>query len=510
VSPHAFISYSHSNDSAYVDALAAFLASQGITGWYDKGMVSGDRWDEVIRDQIDGCAAFIVVMTPDSEASTWVMREITEAEKQQKPILPLLLAGRNFFRLGHLQFEDVSQGQLPSKAFVERVRARLEGRPDPYPDAAAAVRAPLQRKKSRRAVLVTGIASLAALGGGGALVKYLVDQPITPTPEGEGNPAVIPGPPTTTTTTTVVDTPPTSTTTTPPTTKPVIHSYAFRVAHTEHSDPVLSVSFSPDGIFLASGGLDSLRVWRRDVSMFGVQAGGVWSVAYSKDGRLLATGSNDSQARIWFGDRQGVYKTITTTEAVVAVALSPDGAFLATGSLPGVIKVWRVETGALEHTIVGSGGLRQLTYSPDGTQIAEATYGSTTTIYRASDGTLVRKLSHGGGDYSVAFSNDGQRLVTGGADGILRLWRADTGDLLVTSKPEHGTNVLAVAFSPDDALIGTGGKDQTVRLFKGDDTQQLQVFTGHTAQVQSVAFSGDGLNFASGSDDKTVRVFGRQ
>jgi hypothetical protein len=52
-----FISYSRS-DRTYVDLLAAHLVQHAIPVWYDYELAAGDRWDKIIRDRIDTCAAF--------------------------------------------------------------------------------------------------------------------------------------------------------------------------------------------------------------------------------------------------------------------------------------------------------------------------------------------------------------------------------------------------------------------------------------------------------------------
>ncbi|MBV1855826.1 WD40 repeat domain-containing protein [Catellatospora tritici] len=40
-----------------------------------------------------------------------------------KPILPLLLDGTVFFRLGDVQYEDVTGGRMPSAAYIQRLSA---------------------------------------------------------------------------------------------------------------------------------------------------------------------------------------------------------------------------------------------------------------------------------------------------------------------------------------------------------------------------------------------------
>jgi TIR domain len=117
-----FISYVR-QDRPYVEKLGELLSSADIPVWYDHELSVGDRWLEAIRTEIDRCAAFVVVMTPQSEESDWVNREITRAEEKRKPIFPLLLRGDRFFRLSNLQAEDVSGGRLPARSFIARLAA---------------------------------------------------------------------------------------------------------------------------------------------------------------------------------------------------------------------------------------------------------------------------------------------------------------------------------------------------------------------------------------------------
>jgi TIR domain len=121
VAEHIFISYSR-HDTAYVQQLVASLRRQELTVWFDEHIVTGERWDRAIRDRIDTCAAFVLVMTPDAEESDWVAEEIERARSGGRPILPLLLAGRVFFGFGRLQHEDVRGHVLPSLAFIARLQ----------------------------------------------------------------------------------------------------------------------------------------------------------------------------------------------------------------------------------------------------------------------------------------------------------------------------------------------------------------------------------------------------
>jgi TIR domain len=82
----------------------------------------GALWEKVVCHQIDTCVALVVIMSPHAAESTWVANEIARAELRRRPILPLLLAGDVLFRLGHLQYVDVTNETMPGPRFTSQLR----------------------------------------------------------------------------------------------------------------------------------------------------------------------------------------------------------------------------------------------------------------------------------------------------------------------------------------------------------------------------------------------------
>jgi hypothetical protein len=91
VSGHIFISYSHEDAASYVAQLATYLTAKAIPVWFDKEIITGQRWAAVVREKIDTSVAVVVVMTPKGDRSEWVSREIDQAQLKRRPVLPLLL-----------------------------------------------------------------------------------------------------------------------------------------------------------------------------------------------------------------------------------------------------------------------------------------------------------------------------------------------------------------------------------------------------------------------------------
>ena len=135
---YVYISYAHSDNDAFVDMLVQHLTDAGIPVWYDRKLSVGDSWTTAVSEKIAGCSAFLVVMTPEAEASAWVMREISLADRLAKPILPLLRRGKRFFGLADIQYIDVRSGQMPEDRLTETLWKLIQEPTAPPPDVAVA------------------------------------------------------------------------------------------------------------------------------------------------------------------------------------------------------------------------------------------------------------------------------------------------------------------------------------------------------------------------------------
>jgi len=118
-----FISYSR-RDLAFVEQLAADLQAAGLEVWYDlSNLQGGSRWSRAIEKAIRDSQYVLVVLSPDSVASTWVEEEFLYASELGKKIVPLFYKKCALpFGYRTLHFIDVQEDRYKQK-FNEILRA---------------------------------------------------------------------------------------------------------------------------------------------------------------------------------------------------------------------------------------------------------------------------------------------------------------------------------------------------------------------------------------------------
>ncbi len=162
------------------------------------------------------------------------------------------------------------------------------------------------------------------------------------------------------------------------------------IGNTPCPSGIVSLAWSPDGRWLAAGGVDGLvhliqlAEGRSAVTLAG-HTSTVRAVAWSPDGLTIATAANDRTVRLWERDTGRLVQNIGSAdrrEGAWAIAWSPDSSLIATASENDtVVRLWRTRDGSLARTLRGhSLDVKSVAWSPDGTMLARlvltARYGS--------------------------------------------------------------------------------------------------------------------------------------
>jgi WD40 repeat protein/predicted Ser/Thr protein kinase len=363
--------------------------------------------------------------------------------------------------------------------------------------------------------------------------------------------------------------------------------------------PVWSLNFSPDGRELLSAG------WSSDVSLWPLDSDSeprtfscgslhAWSAVFSSDGATIATTSSDQTVRLW--DRASLtLKSILHghDNEVWCAAFSPDGKFLASGGKDRNVMLWSLAGSTRAPRVMPHDRDISLQFSPDGKWLATldphvgnavlwdmdrfteagsftgrgvigfSPDGKSAALFDSSnlkmqfwlpDGkTLQKEVTLAGtplenGPACFATSPDGGFLFAIEANGMIRVWNAETGKLLQTFNGplppirnailSPGGKYLAVSverdhfarlyncsngserdftghldfvsglsFSPDGGTLATGSMDGTIRLWNVTNGDTLASLSGHMEEVTDVAFSPDGRTLASLGHDEAIKLW---
>jgi len=311
-----------------------------------------------------------------------------------------------------------------------------------------------------------------------------------------------------------------------------------------HSARVRAVTFSPDGLYIASASEDhTIRIWRngdkaealpspvadisnRDISSQTISdtreltghTNPVNSVAVSPDGASMVSSSDDHSIRIW--DIQTGKERLPPLQGhkgwVWSVAISPNGRLIASGSDDKTVRLWDTQTGVAvgqpmqDHTQA----VYSVAFSPDGLWLAS---GSGDTTVRIWDVATRRSLNWSplecrNGVYSVSFSPNGQLVAAGDMLGEIILWHSETGQPVREPLDTSMTLTVSIGFSPDGRYIVAGGAsvmscDALAQTWDISSDEKVLNLSGHADGVLSVAYSSNGRFIATGSRDKTVRLW---
>lgn len=284
----------------------------------------------------------------------------------------------------------------------------------------------------------------------------------------------------------------------------------------EQGEKVLAAAFSPDGQWLATGGITNVRIWKMVGGQTVLQMSGetesyIRQVQFDPSSRVLLTVSKDGAVRLWDA-RSGQAQAPLLAEAkrVDHAEFSPDGTLVATGSSDETARVWRADTGApvcppLSHR----DKVEFVTFSPDQRRLLTASSDNHARLWDfRADPPTARTMQHARGIVVARISASGRWIVTASLDRTARLWDAETG-LALGPPLAHQDFVGDARFSPDERRLVTACRDGTIRLWDVGTGRALSeaLPCGGTADLTQSRFSMDGRRVVAATVRSGVAIW---
>ena len=228
------------------------------------------------------------------------------------------------------------------------------------------------------------------------------------------------------------------------------------------------------------------------------------SVAWSPNSKYIASGDTGGIIHTWEAEtRKATLTYHGHTRFVRSIAWSPDGLYIASGGDYGdsTVQVWQAITGKNIFTHHRQYRIFAVTWEPGEQHIASSSFDGSVQIWEPFTGNVTLTYhGHTGPVYTSAWSPDGASIASGGQDATIQVWEAATGKTICIYKGHTGA-VKALAWSPDSKCIVSGGDDATVRIWEATTGEHITSYTDYKKWIRALAWSPDGKYIAFACDE---------
>ncbi|MEM7102251.1 MAG: WD40 repeat domain-containing protein [Bacteroidota bacterium] len=289
-----------------------------------------------------------------------------------------------------------------------------------------------------------------------------------------------------------------------------------RVLHSPTGGGITSAKISPDGSKLLTSNLDGhLALWDAQTGeimhVINADQGSVNEVAWSPNGLFFASGGSNS-AKVWDARSLELKQEFRTAGNVFSIDFSPNGEIIATASDNYFAEIHEFDSG--ERIKLFPGLHTYVDFSKDGNQLLTASWLREINVWDANSFELISKTSNASlkkpsslkKQFSAIWSTDESIVLTTSIDGKIRLH--DPINFEQTQAFPGPTVYNTAAFSPDGTKLAIVDESKrAVRIIDLLTKKELFRFHGHLDNIMEVNFSPASDKIISASLDGTARIW---
>ncbi len=196
--------------------------------------------------------------------------------------------------------------------------------------------------------------------------------------------------------------------------------------------------------------------------------------------------------------------------SIESAEFSKDGRYIVSGSkFDNTVIMWRTSDGFEMWRQTLPQEIERVAWSPDGKYVASCSEDFLVRVFKAEDGELVMELRHEQGIDALDWSHNGRWLASGeeyhdDEDGVRRgyLTLFNMPEGTVHKRYDFGTTMNEVDFTLDDKYILAAGHGAQVKVFKLPELELVKEFVGDPKHHFITArFSPDQKLIAAGDKD---------
>lgn len=205
-----------------------------------------------------------------------------------------------------------------------------------------------------------------------------------------------------------------------------------------HKAEVVSLAFSDDGGYVASGDMQGMIVvWnmkdRSVVRRIKAHAGEVKQIAFIPGGNEFASAGMDGALYLWSIESNSALTALLkpSEDLVTSLTVSANGSVLYASSDNQSVKGWNVPLRTLRSTISFQGRLiNNIAVSPDGDLLAVIEEDQSLVLWNIRESKTAWRNELADSALLARFAPDGKTMFTTGGDNWIREWDVSSGRLL--------------------------------------------------------------------------------
>lgn len=259
-------------------------------------------------------------------------------------------------------------------------------------------------------------------------------------------------------------------------------------------------------------------VWSRVADVYG-EWGSIESAEFSPDGRYIVSGSKfDNSVIMWrTSDGAELWRQYVPQE-IERVGWSADGKYVASCSEDFMVRVWDAENGDLVKELPHDQGIDGLVWSNEGSLLVTGEEGQTvekngeqTTIgllrvFQMPAGEQIHQVDFGGTINEVMFSDDNKFLLAAGHGGV-RVYNAESMELLKILQPDHFVKFTTADFTPDSKYIAASGFGGFIYVWQWQTGELVKRFNYRGRKTESITWHPSGDYLVTSGHGPYINIF---